>query len=104
MGYLAETLLPVSRICSVVIVSSYVAYIIFQLVTHKDVMGEEDDGGEEEVASLSIGMSVFVLAVTTVLVALSSQLLVETVEEVSLKANLSMHFIGIILLPIVGNA
>jgi len=49
-------------------------------------------------------MSVSVLAVTTILVAFSSELLVLCIREVSVKADLSMHFIGIILLPIVGNA
>merc|ERR1719221_1859858 len=41
---------------------------------------------------------------TTVVVAFSSELLVEAIQGVTEHAHLSEHFIGIILLPIVGNA
>merc|ERR1719221_140485 len=41
---------------------------------------------------------------TTVVVAFSSELLVEAIQGVTENAQMSEHFIGIILLPIVGNA
>merc|ERR1719265_883993 len=44
------------------------------------------------------------MVVTTVIVAFSSELLVETLGEVVEAVGISTHFIGIILLPIVGNA
>merc|ERR1712222_87330 len=45
-----------------------------------------------------------VLCVTTLFVAYSSELLVDAIGEVTDQAHISQHFIGIILLPIVGNA
>merc|ERR1719271_249854 len=44
------------------------------------------------------------MVVTTVTVAISSELLVESLDEVVEKYGVSRHFIGIVLLPIVGNA
>jgi len=111
-AYMDEVLLPVSRICSCIVGSSYVAYIIFQLITHKGAMSEDDDddgavteaGDAEDEPQLSVRMSTTLLFVTTAVVAVCSELVVETIENVCEQAHLSMHFIGIILLPIVGNA
>merc|ERR1719446_1881063 len=84
---------------------SYVAYIFFQLVTHRQAMAEEEEeGGEEEEPGLSIQTAIIVMCVTTVIVAWSSEMLVSSLEEVVVKMGISSHFIGIILLPIVGNA
>merc|ERR1712228_626997 len=52
----------------------------------------------------SLVKSVGLLGTTTVVVACASAILVESIEGVTEKAALSEHFIGIILLPIVGNA
>lgn len=43
---LEDVMLPVSRTCSIIIISAYVAYIVFQLFTHRTVMA--DAGGEDE--------------------------------------------------------
>merc|ERR1712194_706799 len=103
-GCRERILLPVSRISSIVIMCAYVAYIFFQLVTHKDAMsedqGDEDDGEDH----LSLVKCIGLLATTTVTVACASAILVESIEGVTEGAAMSQHFIGIILLPIVGNA
>merc|ERR1719487_1777393 len=85
---------------------SYVAYVFFQLVTHREAMqedeGDDGDGGDE--SALSISASIAIMCVTTLIVAYSSELLVESLGEVVEQVGISSHFIGIILLPIVGNA
>merc|ERR1740121_1604354 len=43
-----SVLIPVSRTCSIIIMLAYVAYIFFQLVTHREAMAEDDDGGGDE--------------------------------------------------------
>lgn len=101
--YMDHIMLPVSRICSLIIMSSYLAYIIFQLVTHKEAM-QTNDGGDEEEAKLTVTVAVILMFVATALVAYSSELLVRAIGNFAEEARLSMHFIGIILLPIVGNA
>merc|ERR1712039_919672 len=75
----------------------YVAYIFFQLVTHREAVAEEE-------ASISISMAVGVMVACTLVVSFSTELLVSSLEGVVEKAHISEHFIGIILLPIVGNA
>jgi len=101
-----SVLLPVSRICSVIIAFAYLAYIIFQLVTHKEAMAEDEGGedDEDEQPRLTVVQSIVVLFFTTVVVAVCSDMLVGALEGVSEKAHIGKHFIGIILLPIVGNA
>lgn len=99
-----EVILPVSRICSFIIMIAYVAYIFFQLVTHREALADGDDGGDEEEPKISIRMAVILLFVITLITAVTSEMLVGTIEEVTEKAHISQHFIGIILLPIVGNA
>lgn len=100
------TLLPVSRICSLIIISAYVAYIIFQLFTHRGTMSEceeENEDGEEEPV-ISVTVATALLCGITLLVAYSSELLVQSIDGVTRGAHLGQHFIGIILLPIIGNA
>mmetsp|Transcript_110209 Transcript_110209/g.235312 ORF Transcript_110209/g.235312 Transcript_110209/m.235312 type:complete len:468 (-) Transcript_110209:73-1476(-) len=102
-----EILLPVSRICAVIITGCYIAYIIFQLVTHRHALQEVDDACDEdgdEDPKLSIGAAMGMLAGTTVIVGFCSELLVEALQGITKEASLSVHFIGIVLLPIVGNA
>eukprot|EP00747_Dinoflagellata_sp_TGD_P016980 gnl/TRDRNA2_/TRDRNA2_125508_c0_seq1.p1 gnl/TRDRNA2_/TRDRNA2_125508_c0~~gnl/TRDRNA2_/TRDRNA2_125508_c0_seq1.p1 ORF type:complete len:450 (-),score=80.45 gnl/TRDRNA2_/TRDRNA2_125508_c0_seq1:142-1491(-) len=104
-NFLESTMLPVSRICSIIVALAYVMYVIFQLFTHRDAMQEEDeDGEEEEEPKLSIPGAIAVLFGVTMLVAFFSEILVEAIDGVTTKANISQHFIGIVLLPIVGNA
>lgn len=102
-----DVCLPVSRKCSIIIIITYVAYIFFQLVTHREAMQEDEtegDEGEAEESGLSIPMAIGVMCFITFIVAFSSELLVSSLEGVVDKLGISQHFIGIILLPIVGNA
>jgi Ca2+:H+ antiporter len=100
-----DILLPVSRISSVIIILAYIAYILFQLVTHSAAMSEDaEEEDEEGHHHLSICMSMTLLFATTAIVAFISEILVHAIEGVTEGAHISEHFIGIILLPIVGNA
>lgn len=102
-----DIVLPVSRWSSVIIMMAYVAYIIFQLVTHRDAMAEDgcDDDNEEE-GSIGTSTAVMLLIGTTAVIAYCSQLLLQAVSGIVSREGsfMSEHFIGIILLPIVGNA
>mmetsp|Transcript_173295 Transcript_173295/g.555839 ORF Transcript_173295/g.555839 Transcript_173295/m.555839 type:complete len:458 (-) Transcript_173295:147-1520(-) len=102
-----ESLLPVSRTCALVMISAYAAYIVFQLGTHRTVLAEEvheETEGDDEEPSLSLRTSMMLLFFTTVLVACCSEMLVEAIRGVTESAHMSQHFIGIVLLPIIGNA
>lgn len=115
-----EYVLPLSRMGSVIIACTYIAYLIFQLGTHKQMFqnagddgdADADEGGSDgsdEADHLSLEMSVLLLAVTTLFVAWNSQYLVDSVEKMARADDgesnaMGQAFISTILLPIVGNA
>merc|ERR1712048_1010472 len=67
-------------------------------------MADEGGDDEEEDAHFTVFHSVFILFLTTAIVAWASDLLVDAISGMTEGGHLSEHFIGIILLPIVGNA
>mmetsp|Transcript_29629 Transcript_29629/g.84498 ORF Transcript_29629/g.84498 Transcript_29629/m.84498 type:complete len:413 (-) Transcript_29629:107-1345(-) len=93
-----------SRIISVILAFVYCAFLVFQLRTHAELFtgGEEDDHEPEKL--LSVGTSVSVLFATTCAVACCSEILVDSIQGLSETYGLPQSFIGLILLPIVGNA
>jgi Ca2+:H+ antiporter len=103
-----DHLIRISRTCSCIIMSAYIAYVIFQLFTHRTVMGDGDAADEpdaaEEEQHVSVATASVFLCIITALVAISSELLVGAIDGITANAHMGEHFIGIILLPIVGNA
>ncbi|KAM3349520.1 hypothetical protein ACQJBY_022460 [Aegilops geniculata] len=86
---------------------AYVAYLFFQLKTHRQLFEpQEIEGGdeEEEEAVLGFGSALFWLILMTIIIAVLSEYVVGTIEPTSQSWGLSVSFISIILLPIVGNA
>lgn len=98
-----EFMLPISRRCSILLALAYVAYIIFQLYTHKDTMAD-DEGDDDEEPNLTTTAALALLTVTTVIVATCSEFLSDALEGALEGSSMSKAFVGIILLPIVGNA
>jgi len=66
---------------------------------------QEDEEDEPEVPQLSLPVAIFTLVAVTVLVALNAEFLVDSINAVTCDSNgVSKTFVGLILLPIVGNA
>lgn len=100
----AKTLL-VSRIAALFLLFMYAQLLFFQLYTHLELFqGEPGEDDDAEHVGLSMRASALVLLVSTLLVALFSELLVGSIDGFANELQLSKPFIGIILLPIVGNA
>ena len=81
----------------------YFAFIYFQLFTHSHIFaseGEEDDGESE----VNTKVSIMALVVSTLLIGISAEFLVGSIEGLSKEYGLSETFVGLIILPIVGNA
>ena len=88
---------------SLVLIGLYIANLIFSLVTHRDMLSESDDSqGDEE--SWNPLVAVGVLLVATVLVGFMSEYLVGSIEGFTTDLGLSEFFVGLIIIPIVGNA
>jgi len=98
-----EESVMLSRIVALVMAFVYTAFLIFQLRTHADLFAAEE-AEEEEESELGVSTSIFMLLGTTITVAYCSEFLVDSIEGVSENYGLPYSFIGLILLPIVGNA
>ncbi|XP_057512582.1 vacuolar cation/proton exchanger 3-like [Actinidia eriantha] len=108
----ASSILQLSRSCSVMMLVAYFAYLFFQLKTHKqlfdadEVLVEEDSDevGIEENAVIGFWSAFIWLVGMTIVIALLSEYVVGTIEAASDSWGISVSFISVILLPIVGNA
>ncbi|ENI10611.1 hypothetical protein COCC4DRAFT_67583 [Bipolaris maydis ATCC 48331] len=65
---------------------------------------EEEDEDEFEEPSLSIIGALITLAISTTLVAFCSEFMVSSIDGLTATGHISTTFVGLILLPIVGNA
>jgi len=82
-------------------------YLFFQLKSHaafyEDIAKEELDVAMEY-ATITPWWAVGLLIVSTVLVAVCAEFLVDSIDGMVEGSGISLTFVGLILLPIVGNA
>ncbi|KAF5725167.1 Ca2+:H+ antiporter [Fusarium mundagurra] len=105
----AQSILTLSRGTAIILLLLYVLYLVFQLRTHSnlfDTENQNEDGEEVEPEEPVIGpiAAIAVLCVTTVLVAVCSNYLVDSIDDLVKTSGISRAFIGLILIPIVGIA
>jgi len=112
----ADSVLQVSRIGAWIVMSCYVAFLIFQLHTHRTTLAksEQNPGGllsdeeifddEEEEPSLTATCALGLMAACTVVTSVNSELMVASIEPVVQRCGMPVGFIGVILIPIAGNA
>ncbi|KAJ7961243.1 Vacuolar cation/proton exchanger [Quillaja saponaria] len=104
----ADSTLCMSRASSVVMLIAYFSYLLFQLWTHRQLFEaqdeDEDADSSEEEAVIGFWSGFAWLVGMTVIIGFLSEYVVRTIEDASDSWGLSVSFLGIILLPIVGNA
>ncbi|WP_138493129.1 calcium/proton exchanger [Paenibacillus pinistramenti] len=97
-----------SLIVSGVLIVSYLLWLLFSMITHKDYLADVSEGGpldvEHEEAAWSKGRSILYLIIATVMVAFVSEWLVDTLDPITEKFGLSAIFVGAFVVAIVGNA
>ncbi|KAJ3086336.1 hypothetical protein HK102_013253 [Quaeritorhiza haematococci] len=101
-GEALSAVLNLSRGTALVLFVIYVLFLFFQLKTHAHLYQDEPDN--EETPTLTTWAAVILLVVSTLLVSVCAEYLVGSIEGLSKAWNLSETFVGLILLPIVGNA
>ncbi|KAI8321863.1 calcium/proton exchanger [Martensiomyces pterosporus] len=69
-----------------------------------DAAGALQEEEEEEEVELTVGAALLLLLVVTGLTGVCAEFLVDSIDGLTTKWNLSRSFVGMILLPIVGNA
>jgi Ca2+:H+ antiporter len=100
-GATQETTIHLSEGVAVVLGVTYAAGLVFSLVTHRELFGVGAHGGG---AGGGAGRPVAILAGATVLVALQSEILVHATEQVVLHLGWSEFFLGLMIIPLIGNA
>ena len=106
-------ILLLSHGTAIILLLLYVLYLIFQLKTHADLFDENSGSDQNESAQtesaeeaqiLGPWSAAVVLVIVTVAVAVCAEFLVDSIDSIVETARISKTFIGLILLPIVGNA
>lgn len=125
-------ILTLSRGTAMIMLVLYILYLFFQLRSHADLFDEEqpkpdqngpqanedtnghqqegegqDDSSEDhkdEGDTLSPIAAAIALVIITICVAVCAEFLVDSIDAIVEKAHISKTFVGLILLPIVGNA
>lgn len=96
-----DVLFNLSHAIAIVLIFIYAGYLLFQLRTHADLFQGEES---EEVPALSLSGAVACLVSITLVVAVCSEYLTGAIEAVSESSGINQAFLGLIVLPIAGNA
>lgn len=105
-----SSILILSRGTAIILLVLYVIYLFFQLRSHSDLFEEVQNDAEtptdeeEEEHLLSPIAAGIVLVVVTIAVAKCADYLVDSIDAIVERTGVSKTFIGLILIPIVGNA
>lgn len=91
-----------SVIVSVILLTIYILGMIYSFRNHSDLYGVEHADDME--TKWSKGFSIFVLAICTVFIAMESEILVKSIEPMTKASGIKEMFVGLILIPIIGNA
>jgi len=91
-----------SIIVAVIMISIYLMSLFFSFYTLKEIYFVKHD--EETNSKWSLKTAIIVLTAATVLIGLESEFFVSAVEPMTKAFGLSEFFVGMILIPIIGNA
>lgn len=92
----------ISFVTSLILIGTYVAGMIFSLVTHRNLFNPVAEDTED--FHWPVRRSIAVLAGASVVVGLMSEILVGSITEASESIGLSQFFVGAFIVAIVGNA
>ncbi|MEC9488380.1 MAG: calcium/proton exchanger [Halanaerobium sp.] len=96
-----EVLGSLSLGVAVILFLTYFSSLFFTMGTHKGLIGGHVRKTDWE---WSLRKAVFLLAISTTLVAVESNILVKSIEGVEEAFGLSRVFIGVVIIPVISNA
>ncbi|EFX02818.1 calcium ion transporter [Grosmannia clavigera kw1407] len=112
-----QVILVLSRGTSIILLLLYCLFLFFQLRTHSNLFdaestpsdasaahGDSDSDEAEPEEHMSPWSAAAVLVVVTIMVSICAEYLVDSIDAIVATGKLSKNFIGLILIPIVGNA
>jgi Ca2+:H+ antiporter len=89
---------------SALLIVAYGLGLVFSLKTHGELFSAAEHGGGHEEAPLPIGVALVTLAAVTVVVALVSEIFVESVQQAAESFGMTPAFVGFIVVALVGAA
>ena len=100
-----SAVVPMSEWTAGLLIAGYVLSLVYSMGTHRAVFGEGGDVAMgDEAPHWSLGKSIAVLAGTAAAIGWLSELLVGSTQAAVARIGLSETFVGLILVPIIGNA
>jgi len=96
-----DAMLTMSRTVAIALILMYIQLLIFQLKTHRDFF---EDDEEEEKPEMSLSGAMVNLVLITILISILSGFLVGSINGFCASTGVSRTFVGLIILPVVGNA
>lgn len=97
-----EAIVTLSRITAVILLIMYGLFLLFQFRTHTELFATDGDHGEEPVMAKKQAMTLLIGA--TIMVAWMAEIMVHSIQSAADEWGLPTLFIGVILLPLFGNA
>jgi len=94
-----STVLSISRGAAVFLILMYAQLLVFQMKTHAYLMEDDSD----DAPSLPFIVAFTGLASVTFIIAVLSDYLVDSVDGFTEQSGISRTFVGLVILPIVGN-
>jgi Ca2+:H+ antiporter len=88
---------------SVLLIAAYGLSLLFSLQTHREIFGSTEHGEGDE-APWPLRSALATLAVVTVLIALISEVFVESVQVAALELGMTQAFVGFIVVALLGGA
>lgn len=117
-----DRVLTISRFAACFLLFMYLQLLVFQLYTHKHIFdavddatirdddegedgnGEKQDSKDDDEPRIPMWMALLGLGLTTAAITVFSDILVGSIDEFCKESGISRTFVGLIILPIVGNA
>ena len=93
-----------SAALAVLLIAGYCLGLLFSIKTHRELFASAEDHGETKGTSWPLGLAIGTLLAATVLVALVSEIFVESVQKAAETFGMSPAFVGFIIVAIVGAA
>jgi Ca2+:H+ antiporter len=92
-----------SQVVAAILAVTYVGSLLFTMHTHKRLFANDDHAWLDG-KPWPLAVAILALGLATAVVAVESEFLVDTIGSVTQSLHLSQIFLGLIVIPIVGNA
>jgi len=103
-----QNMIEISRLVSVLLLFTYIVYLYFQLVSHSHLFEDTDatqlEEEDEPPPDLGPIAATILLCICTFMTSILTDNVIDSIDGTIKTYNVSAEFIGIILLPIIGNA